>query len=185
MPPLTTVSSDCESCSRLSLKVKELEGRISTLYQIQEDERLLDTLVLVGPAAAAVAMAELDSTVPCAGAVSPTRPADPWTLLGARPKAPVSSTPNPQEQWTRVCHPKRHKKSFSQSPPLQDIQLSNRFDVLNEQDFPPLSGHLQPVGSALRSEVTGPVQVMAKSNPACEHIKVPHYLPSPLRIGAP
>ena len=43
MAPLTSPSG-CVSCSQLADKIVELEGRISTLYQIQEAERLMDTI---------------------------------------------------------------------------------------------------------------------------------------------
>jgi len=73
--------SGCDSCLRLTQKVAELEGRISVLHQIRDDELILDSLlsictdavapapeavstdseVSVGRAAATSAVRELDS----------------------------------------------------------------------------------------------------------------------------
>ncbi|CAJ1087083.1 hypothetical protein D4764_0263710, partial [Xyrichtys novacula] len=39
----------CASCACLAEKIQELERRISTLYQIQEAEKLMDTIVFRTP----------------------------------------------------------------------------------------------------------------------------------------
>ncbi|KAG7266726.1 hypothetical protein CRUP_006272 [Coryphaenoides rupestris] len=54
MPPLTSPSG-CDSCLRLTQKVTELEGRISVLHQIRDDELILDSLFSVCPDAVASA----------------------------------------------------------------------------------------------------------------------------------
>lgn len=49
MPPLTSPSSsDC--CARLNQNIIKLEERIYILYQLREEEHLLDSLVTMGPA---------------------------------------------------------------------------------------------------------------------------------------
>lgn len=72
----------------LNQKIAELEQRISRLYQIWEDEKHFDTMVLFGPALAATA-GDLDSTVPCINTI-PTQSDAQWVLLRAKPKAKPS-----------------------------------------------------------------------------------------------
>jgi len=127
MPPLTSPSG-YDSCLRLTQKVTELEGRISVLYQIRDDELILDSLcsvcpdamasapkaistdseVSVGCAATVSAVCELDSTVPCLEAT------DRWAQQGAKLKhpPPTSSTPGP---WITACRGKHGGKLRSDS----------------------------------------------------------------------
>lgn len=91
---------------------------------------------------------------------------DLWLALGAKPKqalkrpaAALAFTPNPlmhADNWCSVgtwsMAKKRCKSSHSQSP-KHDLELSNRFDVLNVEDFPPLPA-LRP------SPRTSPVDVI-------------------------
>ena len=99
-----TLPSGCQSCLCLSKKIAELEQRIPNLSKIQEAEKLLDTIVFGGSAQGTITSAEEQadtaSTPPAAAAAPVTVPAavsvpaDPWFLLGAKPKSPVScSTP--------------------------------------------------------------------------------------------
>ncbi|XP_077397885.1 uncharacterized protein LOC144033574 [Festucalex cinctus] len=89
---------------------------------------------------------ELDSTVP----VQPLEDGR-WNELGAKPKrvGRVSLTPSPNIQsstphsdW-QTAHNNRSSKSPHLPDPLnpRDIQLSNRFGVFHEEDFPPLDRH--------------------------------------------
>ena len=121
-------------------KISELEGRISVLYQIQHDEQLLDSLVTMGPAAASSTASEMDSTVPCLD-LSAAQPPNHWIKLGAKPKAPASSTPSQKELWTAARRGKHSGKLLSCLHPLQALQLTNAFSILEEQDFPPLTSH--------------------------------------------
>ncbi|KAL7379192.1 hypothetical protein ABVT39_024350 [Epinephelus coioides] len=115
MAPLTLPPA-CESCVSLS-KIAELEQRTSTLYKIQEAERQLNTIIF-GPAQTPTTTAEdlavtapylPDAATPPAATLTPpaattpatvavsisvTIPQDAWLLLGAKPKASVSSTPS-------------------------------------------------------------------------------------------
>lgn len=84
MTPLTSPSG-CNSCLRLTQKTSELEGRISILYQLKDEERILDSLVTMGPAVTTTIAVELDSTIPCSD-VTAAQTADHWTQLGAKPK---------------------------------------------------------------------------------------------------
>lgn len=95
MPPLS--QTECESCSRLSQKISELEGRISVLYQIKDDEVLLDSMLTSTQAITT----GLESSVIKAAAAT-DHDEDPWPLLGAKPKGrEVScSTPRLAEPWS-------------------------------------------------------------------------------------
>ncbi|KAL6484101.1 hypothetical protein MHYP_G00089740 [Metynnis hypsauchen] len=44
MPPLSSPAG-CDGCAQLSLKILELEEIISVLYQIKDDDDLLDSLL--------------------------------------------------------------------------------------------------------------------------------------------
>ncbi|XP_075942749.1 cytosolic phospholipase A2 gamma-like [Anarhichas minor] len=102
MAPLTS-PSDCVSCARLVDKITELEGRISTLYRIQEAENLMDTIIF-GPAQTDTASDRVHDSIassPAAAAPPPvTVPEASWLWLGAKPKALVSSTPSHHEPWS-------------------------------------------------------------------------------------
>ncbi|KAJ8346832.1 hypothetical protein SKAU_G00282330 [Synaphobranchus kaupii] len=168
MPPLTS-PSECDSCLGLTQKVSELEGRISILYQIKEEERILDSLFTVGPAVTTTgardldstdslitsgpavtttAAGELDSTVSCL-AVAATQAADLWTQLGAKPKASVSSTPAHKEPWTAARRGKHGAKSLSRPHPPLALQLANKntFSILDKLNFPPLARRRIPSSS--------------------------------------
>lgn len=171
MAPLT-LPSGCESCTCLSKRIAELEKRISTLYQIQDGERFLDTIIF-GPAQATNTSGELEATAPyrppadapppapltaAAAAAAPATapractptaaaPDDLRLQPGARPKALATSTPSHAEPWTTVA---RRQKTGSRSPPpapagvAHGIHLENQFDILNLRDFPLLSGNSRP-----------------------------------------
>lgn len=68
-------------CVCLGKRIADLEGRISVLHQIKEEEQLLDSVVDLGPTTNATACRKLDSTVQC----DPHPPArSPWPQLGAK-----------------------------------------------------------------------------------------------------
>uniref|UniRef100_A0A3B5B1B8 SGNH hydrolase-type esterase domain-containing protein n=1 Tax=Stegastes partitus TaxID=144197 RepID=A0A3B5B1B8_9TELE len=117
MPPLTSPSR-CTSCLHLSQKISELEWRISTLYQIRDEERSMDSLVTVGPAVGTAAPAELDSTVPCPDSTAPA--AVHWAALGAKPKARACSTPGQEEPWILALKVTQTGRS-SRSPRSPDV----------------------------------------------------------------
>lgn len=74
----------------------------------------------MAPAVNTSTRGELDSTIPWldnAGAAA--QAADHWTQLGAKPKAPVSSTPSYKEQWTVA-----RKGKHGVKPPCRPTQTS-------------------------------------------------------------
>ncbi|KAI9543576.1 hypothetical protein NQZ68_008623 [Dissostichus eleginoides] len=193
MPPLISTAG-CNGCLRLSQKISELEGRISVLHHIRDDEEMLDSLITMGPAGTTTASldslitmgptatttasldslitmgptatttasldslitmgptatrtaGELDSTVPW---MSVAARSDHWTVLGAKPKAPVSSTPSQKEPWMDARRGKHSGKLTCRPTPPQALQLTNQFSILDEEDFPPLAG-LRPPSTSLRS----------------------------------
>ncbi|CAJ1081199.1 unnamed protein product [Xyrichtys novacula] len=117
MAPLT-ISPGCQSCADFKSKVCELEQRISTLYQIQDTEKYLDTIILGAAPASSSAELELEDTAPVASSsmeVTSTFPGasaastvatstaslpttvsshldNPWALLGAKPKASAGAS---------------------------------------------------------------------------------------------
>ncbi|KAK1878943.1 Transcription elongation factor GreA [Dissostichus eleginoides] len=150
MPPLTSTAG-CNGCFRLNQKISELEGRISVLHQIRDDEEMLDSLITMGPTATTTA-GELDSTVPWMGVAARS---DHWTVLGAKPKAPVSSTPSQKEPWMDAHRGKHSGKLTCRPTPPQALQLTNQFSIRDEEDFPPLAG-LRPPSTSQRSAVPLP-----------------------------
>ena len=81
MPPLSSPAG-CDGCARLSQKISELEGRISVLYQIKDDEDLLDSLLATTQAIST----RLDGSLPRTAATA-VHDKDHWPRLGANPKA--------------------------------------------------------------------------------------------------
>ncbi|KAI9532980.1 hypothetical protein NQZ68_027452 [Dissostichus eleginoides] len=146
MPPLTSTAG-CNGCFRLNQKISELEGRISVLHQIRDDEEMLDSLITMGPTATTTA-GELDSTVPWMGVAARS---DHWTVLGAKPKAPVSSTPSQKEPWMDARRGKHSGKLTCRPTPPQALQLTNQFSIRDEEDFPPLADPLFPCRRRLHS----------------------------------
>ncbi|KAL7382219.1 hypothetical protein ABVT39_018767 [Epinephelus coioides] len=102
MAPLTSPSG-CVSCAYLAEKTLELEGRISTLYKIQEAEKLLDTIVF--------------------------RPAQTDTNSGLEPDATTPTTA--AEPWSRVGPRSRRERSSSLAPPRFSLHLENKYDILD------------------------------------------------------
>ncbi|CAJ1066416.1 hypothetical protein D4764_12G0010930 [Xyrichtys novacula] len=119
----------CFSCACLAEKIQELERRISTLYQIQEAKKLMDTIVFRTPHPDSTGSSDPDpaapNTPPPAAATTSPSPAHPSlfpdvssTRLGAKPKAkpepPASSTPSLQEHWSHIT------ARSSRPPPVPD-----------------------------------------------------------------
>ncbi len=174
MAPLTSTHG-CDSCLRLTQKVSDLEGRISTLYQLRDEERLIDTLVTVGAPKTNSYTGMMDTTVPCADVatsqpaettvpctdVATSQPADHWSKMGAKPKFLASSTPSQDSRWTTASRGKHGGKLHHHSPPAQHLRLSNKFSILNEQDFPPLIDHHVSPPSVNPSSHLSPAPFMA------------------------
>jgi len=216
MAPLTS-SPSCASCSRLVEKITELEGRISTLYHIQEAEQLLDTITFGPaitittctrepdtrlPAATAEVAAPPESSVtahlrPADSPPPPTSiPDDSWLRLGAKPKALVSSTPFHHESWKLVGGVGRGRGR--RSPPAShnynhNIQLENKYELLNLHDFPPLTAVPQPPSSPplpslgsvrfSRSPQLPPPSISHRS-PRRVRRSIPLFTPAPRRAPA-
>ncbi|KAJ4941245.1 hypothetical protein JOQ06_027531 [Pogonophryne albipinna] len=87
----------------------------------------------MGPAATTT-VCELNDTVPWMDVAARS---DHWSLLGAKPKAPVSSTPSQREPWTDVCRGKHRGKLICRPTPPRALQLTNGYSILGEEDFPP------------------------------------------------
>ncbi|KAL7382338.1 hypothetical protein ABVT39_020777 [Epinephelus coioides] len=153
MAPLTSPSG-CVSCSRFAERITELEGRISTLYQICEAEMLMNTITFgptqsaslcasgsdaapSGPDAAPETAEAVPPPVPAATAADPppdTVSDDSWIRHGARPRVLTSSTPSDPEPWCLVPALGRRGRRSSHAP-HHNIQLENKFEPLT---FPPI-----------------------------------------------
>lgn len=89
MAPLTPPSG-CVSCTCLIEKIAELEGRMSTLYQIREAELLIDTITYGPPQTGSTCAPASDasSSGPVAAAAAPpldTICDDSWIRQGTKP----------------------------------------------------------------------------------------------------
>ncbi|KAJ8385079.1 hypothetical protein AAFF_G00193000 [Aldrovandia affinis] len=95
MAPLTD-HPDCPGCLRLSQRIVELEGRVTTLRGIREDEGLLDSLLQ-----AAVTQASVNATIqlPSTNTGTTVLAENGWHGLGAKPKSIVCSTPHDPKPW--------------------------------------------------------------------------------------
>lgn len=145
-----TSPSGCVSCASLADKIAELEEKISTLYQIQEAEKLMDTITFdlaqtdttcarvpdataPCPAAEAASSPESDVTAHCPAADGPppvTVPDDFWIRLGAKPRALVSSTSSHHETWSLACARSRRGRHSSRETLHHNIQQENKYDGL-------------------------------------------------------
>lgn len=138
MPPLTP--DECENCRRLAQTVTDLEARISTLLRIREDETFIDAVITVGAISAVTPHVELDTTIPAAQTTVDPRREDGWLLQGAKPKSIISSTPSQKALPER----NRGKKALPRDPSPCHLNLSNRYAVLQAEDFPPLPAAAHP-----------------------------------------
>lgn len=161
MAPLT--SPGCDSCLRLSQRIDELEGRMSLLHQLREDEHNMDSMVVaLGPAANSTSTGELDSTVPLTSPENPatTAAAAHWSRVGAKPKALVNFTPAPgsrrKESWNTLqkCTP-------------ASLKLSNKFSILDEDNLPPLKNDRSPPSSKPAHLIQTPRQKLRKAAALC------------------
>lgn len=137
--PLLTSPTRCTSCLQRTQRIAELEGRISTLHQIKEDEHLLDSL-----AASASGFAETDSTLPW------NRPNE-----GREPALPTAAAASADDPWPKLggpsLSPAQLPSSQSHGPGSADVNggtypsrpispvglhLENRYQVLERQKLP-------------------------------------------------
>lgn len=65
-----TLSDKCDGCLQKSLSIADVEGRISELYWIRDEEKRLDSVITLG-AVPPVSSAELGLTIPAMDAVLP------------------------------------------------------------------------------------------------------------------
>ena len=103
-----------------------------------------------------------------------------WTKLGARPKAPVSSTPSRQEHWSQVRHRTGKTKPPPQAP-VFDLQLENRYNILDLDDFPPLPPGSQPAPPPPSCPPAGPERTLTGSR----RRGLPCFTPAPQRARVP
>ena len=165
MPPLNPLSG-CLNCDCLSQKITELEGRISLLHQIKEDEELIDSLVAASTNAT-VGVENFTSLCPAATASSQAE--DPWHQLGAKPRALVSSTPH--QPWTAA--PARKRRGRNRAHPAQPwvLPTDNMFITLDDLDdtslagFPPLPPPASLTAARPSSPVTRQVVISTKPRP--------------------
>ena len=195
--PSLTCSPECDGCVKLSQKVSELEQRISTLYQIEEHERDID--VILGRTMAAATSSQLASTelyVPSSSEkppnpspnspvefVVPAAPAseeDRWLFQGAKPKLHSSSTPAP------LCPtaPSHHGAGNPSHGGSFKLPLSNKYSLLDEDDFPPLRR-----GSPPRPAGQDPSLAPLRPRHGCStapptHRGKLHFTPAPRRSEA-
>ncbi|XP_044076108.1 uncharacterized protein LOC122887197 isoform X2 [Siniperca chuatsi] len=85
-----TSPSGCVSCFCLAKKIAELEGRISMLYQVQETEKLLDTITFSPAQADSTCAREPDATAPCPAAEAASSPES-----GTIARSPAADPPPP------------------------------------------------------------------------------------------
>lgn len=76
-----------------------------------------------------------------AGTASSPVPAELQVFAGGEVEAPVSSTPCQTELWSVARRDKYRAVPPSLPSSQTAVPLSNRFDVLNKKDFPPLGKH--------------------------------------------
>eukprot|EP00064_Thunnus_orientalis_P010244 superscaffoldBa00001373_g10270 len=101
----------------------------------------------LSPDCSAPALPDNNATIPWSSSI-PTggleaasgQPEDPWILLGAKPKAPASSSPRSESAEGRsVVGQGKHSSKWSyHSQQPQEIQLENKF-ILDLQDFSTLA----------------------------------------------
>ncbi|KAK7903992.1 hypothetical protein WMY93_016599 [Mugilogobius chulae] len=147
MDSLTGGTSSCESCVGLSQRVADLEHQISTLFVKIQEERDVD--LILGKTLTSANSAQLADTAQCsavnashsaspdpAGAPRPGTNDHKWIQQGARPKAPISSTPVKPNPWITVGPRKQRGKRASCSNSTIDITLG-KFNILDHEQFPP------------------------------------------------
>lgn len=80
---LTNYGAGCASCAHLANKIVDLERRISTLYQIQEAKKCLNTIIF-GPAQTNTAAGSVPPSVikPATATLSPAAEATPPPVTG-------------------------------------------------------------------------------------------------------
>ncbi len=127
MGPLTSPSG-CDRCHQLSQTIlsnrrtiAELEGRISILHQLRDEEDFMESLVITVGAAAA-AEATLDTTIPVASPpataqIAPVQTAAPSILAVAQPQSntqvPQPPSGGTEDRWLQEgAKPKQPKTAF-------------------------------------------------------------------------
>lgn len=187
---MASLTPGCTTCQYLSQRVAELEGRVSVLRQIKEDEELLDSMV-------AQTTSKIDDvTCPWLGTSTFGEPVkeklhsvplnEPWPRLGAKPKGLVCSTPSapPQDAWIAVRGVK-HSRKRNPSNVSEMLQLGRRFEVL--EDLEVHSNHTVQGPSATslllpsHSQVEVPKHTHLRSLPAARSSDSAASPPQPAR----
>lgn len=187
---MALLTPGCTTCQYLSQRVAELEGRVSVLRQIKEDEELLDSMV-------AQTTSKIDDvTCPWLGTSTFGEPVkeklhsvplnEPWPRLGAKPKGLVCSTPSapPQDAWIAVRGVK-HSRKRNPSNVSEMLLLGRRFEVL--EDLEVHSNHTVQGPSATslllpsHSQVEVPKHTHLRSLPAARSSDSAASPPQPAR----
>ncbi|CAL8332306.1 unnamed protein product [Merluccius merluccius] len=164
MAPLSSPSG-CVSCACLAEKIQELERRISSLHQIQEAEKLLNTIIFAPPYPDSTGAMEPDPIAPSTAAApllwSPLSPltVPPGNLLDPPESVSIHRTPTaapppfiPDVSWTRLgAKSKAKPKALVSSTPSQQehwsqISARTRKTRQNEQRY---SLSLQPCSKGI------------------------------------
>ena len=128
-----------------------------------------------------------DPTATCPAADAPVTVPKSWMQLGAKPKNLISSTPPHHEPWSVVgAHSRRGRRS-SRAPPNYSIQLKNKYDLLDQNYFPPLPAESSPPSPLpLRGpHSSSPPIPHSAIHELSTHTKaVPHFTPVPWWVPA-
>ena len=203
-----TFSSGCDSCAHLAVKIAELEGRISTLYQIREAELLMDTITFgptqtdsICPSVSGSSASGPDVTPVAAEATAPPAPAaaaaanppdtaadNSWIGHEAKRKVPISSTPSVPQPWSQVTV--RRKGGYSPRAPRYNIQLENKFAPLGSPTAHEEPQHPSPSPPPRRSHSSPSLQMPPPAKHDCpSHSRtrrsIPMFTPAPRRAFAP
>uniref|UniRef100_A0A674MCA6 SGNH hydrolase-type esterase domain-containing protein n=1 Tax=Takifugu rubripes TaxID=31033 RepID=A0A674MCA6_TAKRU len=187
-PPFS--SSGCANCAYLAGKIQELEQRISTLYQIQEAERFIDTIVFKEPHPESIDASDPNISARNTTAASTSPPAvhplispdASSTKHAAGPrgnlKPRASSTPSQQEQWSQIGA-RTGKTKHPPQASLFHLHLENKFTPLDHYDSPVLPALSRTLSIRL-SDGTG-CFLSSSSRPPPPAPVPDHPIPGPLQ----
>lgn len=153
---MPSLQPQCRRCDTLNSKITQLEARITNLHSIREDEILIDSFIA---AYQTVDATGINSSAPCLHPVASVEctAEGPWT--GDRPKIPECSTPIISMPWSDVPNGRGRGRRASRHPRMEELSLSNRFQVLSEPEctihWPPLPAPGMPRKSTVPASKPG------------------------------